>query len=104
MPEPVRDERLQRLQALIRLQQDRTNAASVGQAMPVLFTGRGRRPGQLSGRSPILQAVHADAPETLIGTVAMVKIEAMLTNSLTATLIAPAILPDPASSTERACA
>ena len=108
VPQPVRDERLQRLQALIRAQQDRTNAASVGQTMPVLFTGRGRRPGQLSGRSPILQAVHADAPETLIGTVAMVKIEAMLTNSLTATLIDPTILPPislhPVPLPEEACA
>ncbi len=104
VPPPASDERLQRLQALIRTQQDRTNASSVGQAMPVLFTGRGRRPGQLSGRSPFLQAVHACAPETLIGTVAMVKIEAMLTNSLTATLIDPTALPDPIPLPERACA
>ncbi len=95
VPQPVRDERLQRLQALIRVQQDRTNRASVGQAMPVLFTGRGRHPGQLSGRSPHLQAVHAVGPETLVGTVAMVTIEAMLTNSLTATLIDQIPLPDP---------
>ena len=101
VPPSVSAERLQRLQALIRVQQDRTNAGSVGQAMPVLFTGHGRRPGQLSGRSPFLQAVHAAAPDSLIGTVAMVKIEAMLTNSLTATLIdpvaaVPTLLPEPA--------
>ncbi len=72
---------------------------SVGASMPVLFTGRGRRPGQLAGRSPYLQAVHADAPESLIGTVAPVTITEMLTNSLTATL-------DPAANPllERACA
>jgi tRNA-2-methylthio-N6-dimethylallyladenosine synthase len=99
VPEAVGDERLQALQALIRAQQDRFNADSVGLSMPVLFTGRGRKPGQLSGRSPYLQAVHAVGPETLIGTVAMVKIEEMLTNSLTATLSLPS---NPLL--ERACA
>ena len=93
VPEPVKSERLQRLQALIREQQDAFNAAHVGARLPVLFTGRGRKPGQLSGRSPFLQAVHALGPETLIGTEAMVTIEAMLTNSLTGTLLR-----------ERACA
>ncbi len=93
VPEAVKDERLARLQALIREQQDSFNAASVGMRFPVLFTGRGRKPGQVGGRSPFLQAVHAIGPETLIGTEAMVTIEAMLTNSLTGTLLP-----------ERACA
>ncbi len=93
VPEAVKDQRLQRLQALIRQQQDAFNAASVGQRMPVLFTGPGRKPGQLSGRSPYLQAVHALGPDHLIGSELPVTIEAMLTNSLTATLIR-----------ERACA
>ncbi len=93
VPEAVKDERLQRLQALIREQQDSYNAASVGLCLPVLFTGRGRKPGQISGRSPFLQAVHVAGPETLIGTEAMVMIETMLTNSLNGTLLR-----------ERACA
>ncbi len=93
VPEAVKDERLARLQALIRAQQDAFNAASVGCSMAVLFTGRGRKPGQIAGRSPFLQAVHALGPDTLIGTEAPVTIEAMLTNSLTATLLR-----------ERACA
>ena len=93
VPEAVKDARLARLQALIRAQQDAFNAASVGAVMPVLFTGRGRKPGQLSGRSPYLQAVHAAAPDGLIGSEATVTIAAMLTNSLTATLLR-----------ERACA
>ena len=87
VPEPVKDERLQRLQALIREQQDAFNAASVGMTMPVLFTGLGRKPGQIGGRSPYLQAVHAAGSATLIGTEVMVTIEAMLTNSLTGTLL-----------------
>ena len=99
----VADARLQTLQALVRTQQDRFNEGSVGLSMPVLFTGRGRKPGQLSGRSPYLQAVHASGPETLIGTVAMVTIEEMLTNSLTATLLPPRD-PDENLLLERACA
>ena len=84
---PVGDDRLQQLQALVRIQQDQFNASSVGQTMEVLFTGHGRKPGQLSGRSPYLQAVHAAGPDQLIGTTGMVKIEQMLTNSLTASLL-----------------
>ena len=99
VPEPVKDERLQRLQALIREQQDGFNAASVGMRIPVLFTGHGRHPGQVGGRSPHLQAVHAAGPATLIGTEAMVTIEAMLTNSLTGTLSGAGTL-----LRERACA
>jgi tRNA-2-methylthio-N6-dimethylallyladenosine synthase len=101
--EPVKDARLQELQALLRVQQDRFNAATVGLAVPVLFTGHGRKPGQLSGRSPWLQAIHADGAATLIGTEAMVSVETLLTNSLSGRLVtdhrAPGI-----PSTERACA
>ncbi len=86
VPAPVAHARLLELQALIREQQDQFNAACVGRRLEVLFTGPGRKPGQLSGRSPYLQAVHAEGPETLIGAVHPVTIEAMLTNSLTATL------------------
>jgi tRNA-2-methylthio-N6-dimethylallyladenosine synthase len=93
VPETVKDERLQRLQALIREQQDAFNAASVGTSFPVLFTGLGRKPGQIAGRSPFLQAVHVIGPETLIGVESMVTIEATLTNSLNGTLLQ-----------ERACA
>ncbi len=103
----VADQRLQALQALIRQQQDRFNRAGVGAAMPVLFTGRGRRPGQLSGRSPYLQAVHAAAPDSLIGQVVPVTITAMLTNSLTACLapVADPTAPPAANPLlERACA
>ena len=59
----------------------------------------GATPGQVGGRSPYLQAVHATGPATLIGTEAMVTIEAMLTNSLTGTLSGAGTL-----LRERACA
>ena len=82
VPEDVKDARLQRLQALLREQQDAFNAASVGQRVDVLFTGRGRKPGQISGKSPYLQAVHVEGPDSLIGQVAEVDIVKLHTNSL----------------------
>ena len=50
------------LQALLRAQQARFNAGCVGLTLPVLFTGPGRHPGQVAGRSPFLQPVHASGP------------------------------------------
>jgi len=87
VPDEVVTERLHALQALIREQQDAFNAATVGRVVDVLVEKRGRDPGQLSGRSPYLQAVHFIAPERLIGEVVPVKIITSLTNSLTGQLM-----------------
>jgi tRNA-2-methylthio-N6-dimethylallyladenosine synthase len=73
--EAVKDERLARLNALIDEQQRAFNAAQVGKVLPVLFEKPGRHPGQLSGRSPYLQAVHVEGPERLIGQIVPVRIE-----------------------------
>ena len=80
--EAVKDGRLQTVLALLRSQAAAFNAASAGQVMPVLFTGPGRRPGQLSGRSPFLQPVHVIGPESLIGQIAPVTIVEGRPNSL----------------------
>ncbi|MBB2161741.1 tRNA (N6-isopentenyl adenosine(37)-C2)-methylthiotransferase MiaB [Gluconacetobacter sacchari] len=87
VPEDVKDARLQALQALLRTQQDAFNDQTVGRVVPVLLTGHGRKPGQLSGRSPYLQPVHVEGPDILIGQVAQVKIRERYTNSLSGTLI-----------------
>jgi tRNA-2-methylthio-N6-dimethylallyladenosine synthase len=58
----------------------------VGRVMPVLFERAGRHPGQLVGRSPYLQAVHAKADLALIGRVVEVAIEAVRANSLAGTV------------------
>ena len=50
--ENEKDRRLQALQTLLREQQAKFNAACVGLELPVLFTGFGRHPGQVTGRSP----------------------------------------------------
>ncbi|WP_042719307.1 tRNA (N6-isopentenyl adenosine(37)-C2)-methylthiotransferase MiaB [Komagataeibacter europaeus] len=80
--EDVKDTRLQELQAVLRVQQDAFNDATVGMTAPVLFTGRGRKPGQVSGKSPWLQAVNVEGPDSLIGRIANVDIRHRYTNSL----------------------
>jgi tRNA-2-methylthio-N6-dimethylallyladenosine synthase len=48
----------------------------------VLFEKPGRHQGQLVGRSPYLQAVHANAPADRIGEIVPVMIRAARPNSL----------------------
>ncbi len=94
--EAEKDARLQELQSLLRTQQTAFNDRTAGLDVPVLFTGHGRKPGQLSGRSPWLQPVHAVGQAKLIGQVVTVTITESHPNSLTAM-----IHPEPM---ERACA
>ena len=88
VPDAVKNERLAELQALIAEQQRAFNAAAIGRTLEVLFEKRGRHEGQLVGRSPYLQAVHAPAPERLIGALAPVRLTAALANSLAGELAA----------------
>jgi tRNA-2-methylthio-N6-dimethylallyladenosine synthase len=82
--EAIKEERLARLQALLEEQRQGFNAALVGRALPVLFEGSGRHPGQVVGRSPYLQAVHCHGPRSLIGSIEPVVIRAAGANSLAA--------------------
>ena len=81
--EEVKAERLARLQALLDEQQAAFNAAQTGRTMDVLFERPGRHPGQVLGRSPYLQAVHADGPADLIGRIVQVRIARAARGSLT---------------------
>jgi len=87
VPEPDKDRRLQALQALLRDQQAGFAAGCVGLRMPVLFTGPGRHPGQIVGRSPFLQPVHLSGHADLIGSEQTVRIVAAHPNSLAGTLV-----------------
>jgi tRNA-2-methylthio-N6-dimethylallyladenosine synthase len=78
----VKDERLARLNTLLDDQARAFNASQVGKTLPVLFERKGRHPGQLIGRSPYLQAVHATAPDRLIGQIVPVRIETAARMSL----------------------
>ncbi len=86
VPEATKIARLAELQELLSVQQRRFNAGLVGRVVPVLFEGNGRHPGQLVGRSPWLQPVHAAAPAALIGTIAPVAVIEALPNSLAGAL------------------
>jgi tRNA-2-methylthio-N6-dimethylallyladenosine synthase len=91
-PHPVqeteKEARLAELQALLRDQQDAFARSRVGRTFDVLFTGPGRHPGQMAGRSPWLQPVHVEGPAALAGTVAAVRIAAAHPNSLSGLLAA----------------
>jgi len=82
IPEVVQDERLYKLQALLREQQDAFNAATVGAIVPVLYERAGRNAGQLIGKTPWLQAVHAQLPDDAAGKVLPTRILASGANSL----------------------
>ncbi len=96
VPEEEKALRLQRLQALLAQQQEAFNRRMLGRTVPVLFERPGRHPGQFLGRSPWLQAVHAEGPRALIGRVAEVAIEAVEPRSLAGRLAGRSI-PDRAS-------
>ena len=82
VPEAVRDQRLHRLQRLLGTQQMQFNAAQVGRTLPVLFERTGKREGQLIGRSPYLQPVHAFADPSMLGRIMPVEILGSGPNSL----------------------
>jgi tRNA-2-methylthio-N6-dimethylallyladenosine synthase len=79
----VQAARLERLQALLEDQKRAFNAACVGRVLPVLFERRGRGDGQIVGRSPYLQPVHAEASEAMIGSIHPVEIAIARGHSLT---------------------
>lgn len=84
--EAEKDARLQELQALLRDQQAAFNRSRVGRRARVLFTGAGRHPGQIAGRSPWLHPVHTTGPASLIGREIEVEISAAHPNSLSVQL------------------
>jgi tRNA-2-methylthio-N6-dimethylallyladenosine synthase len=87
VPEDVKSERLARLQAQLEADQTAFNAGCVGRETEVLFEKVGREPGQIAGRSPWLQAVHAKADPGLIGRIARVRLTGAQRNSLAAELL-----------------
>jgi tRNA-2-methylthio-N6-dimethylallyladenosine synthase len=82
VPEEVKSERLARLNDLLNAQQIAFNAAQVGRTLPVLLERPGRHPGDLTGRSPYLQAVHIRAPERMVGQIVPVRITSAAKMSL----------------------
>ncbi len=87
LPEDVMNDRLQRLQALLREQQQATQASMVGREVKVLFEKAGREAGQMIGKSEYLHAVYAAAPSDVIGQVRAVRVIEDSPNSLKGQLL-----------------
>jgi tRNA-2-methylthio-N6-dimethylallyladenosine synthase len=81
VPEKVKDERLQRLQALLNTQQLAFNRATVGRRTTILLERDGKLPGQKIGKTPWLQSVHVQT-DAAIGDLVEVEIVSAGPNSL----------------------
>jgi len=85
--EEVKKERLARLQDLLQESQKAFNQSCIGRVLPVLFERNGRVPGQLLGRSPYLQSVHALGTSRLMGQIIPVKITGATLSSLSGEIV-----------------
>jgi tRNA-2-methylthio-N6-dimethylallyladenosine synthase len=74
--------RLERLHEVLERHQRAFNRRSVGQTLEVLVERPGRKPGQLIGRTPYLQAIHFDGATRLIGRIVPVEVDAAYAISL----------------------
>jgi tRNA-2-methylthio-N6-dimethylallyladenosine synthase len=86
--DPLKAERLARLQSLLSQQQLAFNQSQIGRIMPILLEKKGRKAGQLAGRSPYLQAVLVVCDEGRIGEIALTRITSAGANSLSGVIIA----------------
>lgn len=80
--EKIKKERLDILQDLLFSYQRKFNEASVGKVMPVLFDMKGRHAGQLIGRTPYMQNLHAELGKEFLNKIVNVKVTEATTNSL----------------------
>lgn len=82
VPEEVKEERLARLQTLLRDQQTAFNKTCEGQTLPVLFDSLSDHKGFVFGRTPYLQAVRVKGDASFIGTEQNARIVHAAPNSL----------------------
>lgn len=82
VPEEIKAERLERLQALLLKQQQEFAESCVGKTIELLLEKPGRMSQQLIGRSPWLQSVNVDAKTSQIGDIIKVRITGTGPNSL----------------------
>lgn len=80
--EKVKKARLDTLQELLFSYQLKFNKDSVGKIMPVLFDMHGRHKGQLIGRTPYMQNLHADLGKDCLNRIINMKVTQATTNSL----------------------
>jgi len=85
--EKVKKERLAILQDKLFDYQLKFNKELVGKIVPVLFENKGRHHGQLIGRTPYMQNLHAEADKKFLNRIANVKIESATMNSLSGKIV-----------------
>jgi tRNA-2-methylthio-N6-dimethylallyladenosine synthase len=89
VPHEVKQERLQRLQALVDSQARRISEAMIGSRQRVLVERPSRRdPRQLAGRTENMRWVNFDGPQALVDRFADVEITEAMPNSLCGRLVA----------------
>jgi tRNA-2-methylthio-N6-dimethylallyladenosine synthase len=86
IPEAVKTKRLAELNALLAAQQTAFNETLLGREVDVLFERVGRRPGQVVGRTPYLQPLWVEGPQSLIGAIARVTVDNALKGGLSGRL------------------
>lgn len=80
--EKIKKERLDILQDLLFSYQLKFNKETVGKIVPVLFDIKGRHAGQLIGRTPYMQNLHADLSKEYLNKIVNIKVTEAATNSL----------------------
>lgn len=81
--EKVKKERLEILQNLLFSYQLKFNKESIGKIMPILFEIKGRHKGQLIGRTPYMQNLHAELGKEYLNKIVNMRVTEATTNSLT---------------------
>jgi tRNA-2-methylthio-N6-dimethylallyladenosine synthase len=84
--EEIKNERLQRLQALLNDQMKAFNEQTVGMELPILFDGITSK-GQLHGRTPYNQAIHVEGNPRLNNTIETVRVTSTNGKSLMGDLV-----------------
>ncbi|MBE6467898.1 MAG: tRNA (N6-isopentenyl adenosine(37)-C2)-methylthiotransferase MiaB [Alphaproteobacteria bacterium] len=85
--EKVKKERLTILQDKLFDYQTKFNQATVGKIVPVLFETKGRHSGQLVGRTPYMQNIHAEVSKDYLNKIVDIKVESATMNSLSGTVV-----------------
>ena len=85
--EKVKEKRLEILQNKLFDYQLKFNQQTVGKTVEVLFEGKGRHAGQLTGRTPYMQNLYAEADKGLLNKIIRVKVEEATMNSLSGTIV-----------------
>lgn len=84
--EQVKSQRLAELQGLLNEQQLAFNKNTLGTIQPILIDKNGKKEGQLSGKTPYMQSVYFEGPDSLQGTITHIKIEQAFANSVTGSI------------------